>query len=66
MDTKSINRAWMIKQLKFFRFLFYLAVLYSMCAFLFLGVVPLVIGLALAVLFSAIADFVRIDLTFSL
>lgn len=64
MDSKNINRLWMIKKLKFFRFCFHLSVLAVLLCFTFSGIVPVLLSLALSALFSGLADLVRIELDY--
>lgn len=64
MDSKNINRLWMIKQLKFFRFLFYLSLLGCVLAFFLLGSVPFFIFVMVALLLASISDMVRIGLDY--
>lgn len=64
MDSKNINRLWMIKKLKFFRFLFHLFILCSLVSFTFFGIIPVLLSLGLSALFYAFADMVRLDLDY--
>lgn len=64
MEEKSISRLWMIKKLKFFRFLFFVCLLGSLFSFLFLGVIAFCVCSAGAILFSALADAVKLSLDY--
>jgi hypothetical protein len=64
VDSKNINRLWMIKKLKFFRFLFHLFILCSLVSFTFFGIIPVLLSLGLSALFYALADMVRLDLDY--
>ena len=64
MDSKSISRLWMIKQLKFFRFLFHLAVLGSVLSFFLLSGLACLCCVIVAVLLSALSDFMRLNLDY--
>lgn len=64
MDSKNINRLWMIKKLKFFRFLFHLFLLFTLACFVFLGIVPVLVCAGLSALFHSLADMVRLELDY--
>lgn len=64
MDSKNINRIWMIKKLKFFRFCFHLSIFAALICFLLFGVLASFICVAAAALLAALADMVRIDLDY--
>ena len=65
MDSKSINRLWMIKQLKFFRFLFHLFIFGSVLSFFLFGIIPLLVCMLFSVLFFSLSDMIRINLDYS-
>lgn len=64
MDSKNINRLWMIKKLKFFRFCFHLSVIAGIVSFFLFSVLASFVCVALSALLSALADMVRIDLDY--
>lgn len=64
MDSKSINRIWMLKKLKFFRFGFHLCIIGSVFSFFFLSAIASFIFLAVSALLFALSDLTRIDLDY--
>lgn len=64
MEEKSISRLWMIKKLKFFRFLFFVFLFADFLSFLFLGVLPFFVFFGLTVFVFALADSVKLSLDY--
>lgn len=64
MQNVDIPRAWMIRKLKFFRFLFHVCLFASLVALSFFGGIALFVCLALSLLAYAGFDFVRLSLDY--
>lgn len=64
MDSKSINRLWMIKRLKFFRFCFHLSVFAAVVSFFVFSALACFGCLAVSSLLSGLSDLIRIDLDY--
>lgn len=65
MDSRSMSRLWMIKRLKFFRFLFYCFVFGSVLSLFLFGALSLLICVLFAVLFFCLSDLTRLDLDYA-
>lgn len=66
MQNVDMPRSWMIRRLRFFRFLFFSCLFGAVVALCFFGGLALCVCLALAVLFSALSDAVRLSLDYPL
>lgn len=64
MESKDINRLWMIKRLKFFRFCFYLFVFVSVLSFFLLPFFACLFCISVSALCSCLSDLIRIDLDY--
>lgn len=64
MESKDINRLWMIKRLKFFRILYYVGVCASILSVFLSTGLALIVCVSVSSLCAAVSDRIKIDLEF--